>query len=196
MAAPASAAVAARGDDEVDVLAAARGEAAAWARIHDRYARLIWHIVRSYHLDDGEAADVCQTVWLRLAENLGRLREPAQVKWWLATTARREAFRTQQRVRRVVPVDHDFDLVADSSQVSGEDAVDDRDEAGAVMKAFRTLPSACQVLLQVLIFEPTVTYAEVSERLELPIGTIGPRRARCIERLRRASECRGGRPAA
>lgn len=179
-----------------DVVAAAGGDRDAWVRLHDRYANLIWSIARAYHLDTADAGDVCQTTWLRLAEHLDRLREPGQVRWWLATTARREALRARVRSRRVVPFDPSADHLPDHGQPRVDERLLQWEERGAVLRAFRALPSGCQTLLRVLLAEPQPSYAEVSAALDMPIGSIGPRRARCLEKLRHDSDLDGGRPAA
>lgn len=167
--------------------AAADGDPNAWARLHDRYANLIWSIARAYRLDQADAADVCQTTWLRLAEHLGSMRDPRQVKYWLATTARREAQRALRRSRHVIPVEADFDLMPDPGGRRCDEGLLERERAGSVRRAFNALPGPCQTLLRVLMSEPSPSYAEVSAALDMPIGSIGPRRARCLERLRR--EC-------
>lgn len=183
---------------ESDIRLAADGDHRAWERIHDRYAALIWSIARAYRLEDADAADVCQTTWLRLAENLDRIRKPAQVRFWLSTTARREAMRAQRRAQRVTPIDPVLDPWIDTCSPLVDDRLVDQEEWGAVRKAFFALPVGCQELLRVLMSEPAPSYAEVSDVLSMPIGSIGPRRARCLDRLRVASEIDldDGRPAA
>jgi RNA polymerase sigma factor (sigma-70 family) len=161
------------------VSAAALGEPAAWDALVDRYARLVWAVARAFGLSDADAADVSQTTWLRLAEHLPRLREPDRIGAWLATTARREAMRALARARRERPLDGlDF--------VDTESGLDQRlletEEAGALWRAFATIPLPCQLLLRLLVAD--CSYAEISEVLDMPVGSIGPRRGRCLQQLR------------
>ena len=84
---------------------AADGDGSAWEELVDRHARLVWSVLRSYRLDDATAADVFQTVWLRLVEQVDRIREPERLAAWLATTARREALRVLRRGAREAPTE-------------------------------------------------------------------------------------------
>lgn len=169
------------------VRAAAERRPGAWDALVDRFAELIWAVARGQGLSPADAADVSQTTWLRLAEHLGRLREPDSVGAWLATTARNEALRTLKRASRQVPTDWD----TDPSRTRGYDEPppDERlltDERNvALWEAFDELPAPCKLLLRYLIVEPAPTYAEVSAVLDIPVGTIGPRRNRCLDNLRR-----------
>src|SRR5438105_9861495 len=161
------------------VSAAALGEPAAWDALVDRYARLVWAVARAFGLSDADAADVSQTTWLRLAEHLPRLREPERIGAWLATTARREAMRTSARARRERPLDS-ID-VADGAGALDERLLDgERDTA--LWQAFAAIPSPCQLLLRLLLAD--CSYAEISDVLDMPVGSIGPTRGRCLERLR------------
>ena len=161
------------------VSAAALGEPAAWDALVDRYARLVWAVARAFGLSDADAADVSQTTWLRLAEHLPRLREPQRIGAWLATTARRESMRALARTRRERPLDgNDF---ADSA-ASADHRLMEAEQAAALWRAFAAIPPPCQVLLRLLLAD--CSYAEISEVLDMPVGSIGPRRGRCLEHLR------------
>jgi RNA polymerase sigma factor (sigma-70 family) len=149
----------------------------------DNYVGLIWATTRGYGLSPGDAHDVSQTTWLRLAEHLTRLREPERLGAWLAVTARREALRTRQRSAR---------LVLDSWCGEGPDDEADldaallRDERDALLwRTFSALSEPCKALLRVLMSDPPPSYLEVGEALEMPVGSIGPRRQRCLQALRR-----------
>jgi RNA polymerase sigma factor (sigma-70 family) len=165
------------------VVAAAGGEGAAWEALVDRYTGLVWSVARALGLDPVDAADVSQTTWLRLAEHLSRLREPDRVGAWLAVTARREAVRIRQRSARVV---------LDSWCGDGPDDEDDldtallRDERDALLwRTFSDLSEPCKALLRTLMSDPPPSYTEVGEALEMPVGSIGPRRQRCLRALRK-----------
>jgi RNA polymerase sigma factor (sigma-70 family) len=162
---------------------AAVGDADAWDELVARFAGLVWSIARGYGLGPADAADVSQTCWLRLAENLDRIHDRERVGAWLATTARRESLAVLKRGRRQVPSgmhfedEPSYDPELDVSLVHKE-------RAAALFDAFRDLPALCRTLLRVLLSDPAPSYAEVSENLDMPVGSIGPRRARCLERLR------------
>ena len=166
------------------VVAAAQGDQEAWELLVDRFAGLIWAIARSHGLSVADAADVSQSTWLRFAEHAGGIRHPERVGGWLATTARNESVRVLRRGTRDIPVGavqevpHDDGTAPDSRVLEEE-----RDRF--LMKAFEALPSRCKTLLRVLTAVPPPSYAEASEVLEMPIGSIGPTRARCLEHLRR-----------
>ena len=169
------------------VRAAADGDAAAWDRLVDGFSGLVWAVARGMGLDHMDAADVSQTTWLRLAEHLDRLQDPDRVGGWLATTARREALRVRERAQRAVPVADGLDEA--DQDLEDLDAGLIRDERGvALWSAFRELPEPCRCLLRVLLADPPPSYEEVSKALDMPIGSIGPRRARCLESLRKRLE--------
>jgi RNA polymerase sigma factor (sigma-70 family) len=165
------------------VAAAAVGDGAAWETIVSRFAGLVWSVTRACGLDAADAADVSQTTWLRLAEHLRRLREPERVGAWLAVTARREALRTRHRGDRVV-LD---EWCGEGPDEAGDlDAALLRDERDAhLWRSFSGLSEPCQALLRVLMSDPPPSYVEVGEALAMPVGSIGPRRQRCLQALRK-----------
>lgn len=175
-------------DEGTLVRAAAAGDQAAWDALVKRFAGLVWSIARAHRLGSADAADVSQTAWLRLVENLGRLRDPDRVGAWLATTTRNECLRVIRRSGRQVPTDLDagIDLEADEHLAPPVDAgllVGERD--AQLWKAFSAISERCQALLRLLIADPPPTYEEIGSVLGMPVGSIGPTRARCLEHLRR-----------
>jgi RNA polymerase sigma factor (sigma-70 family) len=177
--------------------AALHGDRTAWNAIVDRYNRLVWSVVRSFRLGDAASADVSQTVWLRLVENLDRIREPERLPSWLAATARNEALRTLRSSQRVVPTEFDFDL--EDETVADIDETLIRDERlSRLGKAFKKISADCRQLLRLLAVDPPLDYDTISELIGRPKGSIGPTRARCIAKLHRILEGRGelgiGRP--
>lgn len=153
----------------------------------DRYKGLVWSTVRAYRLGDSDAADVVQTTWLRLVENLDRIHEPDRLGSWIVTVVRRECLRVIRRGGRELPTD-----VADVFDRSQTDSTaeqvltDERDRA--LLRAFRRLDERCQRLLRVLAAPDPPSYDEVSAALGMPIGAIGPTRSRCLAKLRRTPE--------
>jgi len=176
--------------DEAAVLvrSAAAGDRTAWESLVDGYSGLIWAIARNHRLSAGDAADVSQTTWLRLLEHIDRLNNPTRVGAWLATTARRESLRLQARSKRTVLVGEEWDFKPDPAMAAQVPEVDEdllraeRDEALAA--ALDQLPPRCQALMRLLLVDPPPSYEEVSSALDMPIGSIGPTRGRCLEKLR------------
>jgi RNA polymerase sigma factor (sigma-70 family) len=161
---------------------AASGDQAAWNALVERFSQMVWAIARSFRLDDATAKDVSQTVWLRLVENLHRIDDPERLPGWLATTCRREALRVKGMRDRVVPTDFQYDIPDES--LSLESMLVEDEEAREVVVAFGTLSQDCQQLLRLLTTEPPLSYEEISEMVGRPVGSLGPTRARCLERLK------------
>lgn len=168
--------------------AAAEGDQAAWDALVKRFSGLVWSIARAHRLGSADAADVCQTSWLRLVENLDRIRDPDRVGAWLATTSRNECLRIIRRSGRLVPTDLslDVDLEADEAMAPPGDAALLTGERDAELwKAFALISERCRALLRLLITDPPPSYEDIAGLLDMPIGSIGPTRARCLEHLRR-----------
>jgi RNA polymerase sigma factor (sigma-70 family) len=164
---------------------AADGDERAWEDLVDRYADLVWSVARGLGLTPADAADVSQTTWLRLAEHLGTLREPERVGAWLITTARRESLRTLRRSRHHVLVDSAcVDWCASGASVEIDDELLAGERDVELWKAFDGLSGPCKALLRMLLTDPPPSYADVSVGLDMPMGSIGPTRARCLDRLR------------
>ncbi|ABP55476.1 sigma-70 region 2 domain protein [Salinispora tropica CNB-440] len=173
-------------DDDAGRLvhAAAKGDQAAWEALVDRYARLVYTVARGFRLDDADVADVSQATWLRLVENLDKLRDPGSVGAWLATTARREAL-ALLRNRWEVPLPEltRSELMDESQPEPWQRLVAEETDA-ELWHAYRRLSIRCQELLRLLVFEPVGSYAIAAAALSVPIGSLGPSRARCLATLR------------
>jgi RNA polymerase sigma factor (sigma-70 family) len=165
---------------------AADGDKAAWERLVDQYSRLIWAITRDFRLAEIDAADVVQTTWLRLLEHIGRIEYPERIGSWLATTARHECLRHLAASKRVMLVeDHDATFGhTREHQPDVEERLLAGERAQEVREAVSTLPTRSQQLIELLMADPPISYTEISHQLGLPIGSIGPTRGRCLERLR------------
>jgi RNA polymerase sigma factor (sigma-70 family) len=164
---------------------AADGDHWAWERLVDQYAKLIWAITRDFKLGESDAADVFQATWLRLLEHIDRLEQPARVGSWLAATARNECLRSMAARKRIMLVQDDTAITDD---VTSGPEVDERllaeESAQAVRDALSCLPWRWRRLVELLMADPPASYAEISDQLGLPVGSIGPTRGRCLERLR------------
>lgn len=160
------------------------GDQRAWNQLVEQYAGLVWSVARSFRLPPAATDDVVQTVWLRLAEHCGRIRQPERLASWLATTTRNESLRVIRGRTRVSPAEF-LDETAEPTAPSIEELVSDDDTLRAVLTAFAQLPEDDQALLRLLCAVPPLDYQTIAETLGRPIGSIGPTRARCLERLRR-----------
>jgi RNA polymerase sigma factor (sigma-70 family) len=164
---------------------AADGDLRAWERLVEQFARLIWSITGDFKLVESDAADVAQTTWLRLLEHIDRIEHPDRVGSWLAATARHECLRSLAAHKKVVLGHDEEDL---NSVVAHEPEVDARlladESAQVVREALTRLPGRWQRLLEMLMADPPASYAEISDQLGLPVGSIGPTRGRCLARLR------------
>jgi RNA polymerase sigma factor (sigma-70 family) len=163
------------------------GDADVWSALVDRYASLVWSVARGFRLDDADAADVHQTVWLRLGEHVERIREPGRLPGWLSTTTRNECLRLVRRQGRELPDDEPLDAPA-APMPGPEELVLDSERDVAVWRAFAALSARCRQLLRLLVLEADLGYAEVAEVMGMPVGSLGPTRSRCLDRLRSSSE--------
>jgi RNA polymerase sigma factor (sigma-70 family) len=176
-------------DVDVDVgelvAAAARGEQQAWNALVDRYLPLVRSVTRAYRLAERDAEDVSQTVWLRLVEHLEGIREPRALPKWLMTTAKHEALRLIRSGARELPVDPLTDPTiggADHVEIAADLLRAERHQA--LRDGMAELSPEDRQLLALLAADPPLSYREISSRLGMPIGSIGPTRSRCLARLR------------
>jgi RNA polymerase sigma factor (sigma-70 family) len=167
--------------------AASEGDQEAWNAITDRFTSLLWSVARSYRLGSDDAEDVVQNTWLRLLENLTKIDNPEALPGWLATTARREALGIlRRRGRTVLTRDEDLGVdLADPASTDLDSALLEDERDVELWASFAKLPERCQQLLRVLMACDRPVYAEVSAAFDMPIGSIGPTRRRCLERLRK-----------
>jgi RNA polymerase sigma factor (sigma-70 family) len=162
--------------------AAADGDERAWSELVAQFHGLLWATARACGLSEDDAADVTQTTWLRLAEHLGRITEPAALPGWLVTTTRREAIRVSNRARRPLPAIllGTLDLDDDHSAVELLVRAERHQELRA---AFRHLGERCRLLLAMLSADARYSYEEISGQVGIPMGSIGPTRRRCLTKL-------------
>ena len=158
-----------------------------WDALVERYAPLIWSICRRYQLGDADAQDVGQAVWLQLVRHLGKIRDPAAIPGWLATTTRRECARILRTSRGPQAAGHTLaiETLPDEQRRTAEQELLAAERHTALREAFTRMPPCCQQLIALLIEDPPVPYAQIGAKLGIPAGSIGPRRGRCLEKLRR-----------
>ncbi len=173
------------------VQASASGDEAAWNELVRRYSPLVMAVTRNYRLTPADAQDVSQTVWLRLVENLTSLRQPEALPGWLATTAQRECSRQVQRGRRVQPVDPHTDGAMQQGTTGEIEADLLRAELRQALRdGLGELSARDQWLLRLRAADPPKSYAEISQLVGMPIGSVGPTVRRSLDRLRETSAMR------
>ena len=174
-------------DDEDLVEAARKGDQGAWDAIVARYGSRVWAVARGHRLNSADAEDVFQLTFLRLVTHIETIREPSRIGAWLATTARHECLRILRRAGRTVPSGDDEVMdAADPLLPAVESGLLTSERHAELHTALSRLSEPCQRLLRVLMADPEPSYEEVSRALDMPIGSIGPTRGRCLKQLRRA----------
>ena len=180
-------------DDESLVARCRAGDATAWEALVRRYQRLVYAIALRAGIDEQAAADVFQTVFLRLLQHLQRIADPAKLQAWIVTTAKREALLQCRRGQRTMPLtvsddpsseDEEQRLVDESP--GPEETLESWQQLAQVRLALDALDARCRQLLEELFGGDHVGYDEVGRRLGIPVGSIGPTRARCLAKLRRS----------
>jgi len=179
------------------VRASADGDEAAWNELVRRFAHPVMAVIRSYRLAPADAEDVYQTVWLKLVEHLGSLRDPEALPGWLRSTTMHECIRQLERRRRTVPVDPQSDEAVQPSADDIEAAAIRAELRVALRDGLAELSEEDQALLRLYaLAEP---YKNVAELLQMKTGSIGPTLGRSLARLRQTRALRrylGTQPAA
>ena len=153
---------------------------------------VLWHVVRAYGLDEELARDVVQTTWLALVRRAESIADPQAVAAWLTVTARREAWRAAKRAASTVTVDDEvLDIVVDAGE-SAEDSAVQHDQHRRLWAGVATLDERCQRLLRIVAFDVRPDYARIASDLGMAVGSIGPTRGRCLDKLRTAVRENGG----
>ena len=169
---------------------ASGGSQAAWDQIVDRFSGLVWSTTRAHRLSAAEAADAAQSTWLRLVEHLDRIEDPERLGAWLATTARRECLRIIRMGKRELPSDEEWMFETESNDaIEARLLIRERD--ATLWAAFHEIEERSQALLRLVCAPEPPSYEEVAAALEMPVGAIGPTRARCLDKLRRQLDTQG-----
>lgn len=174
---------------EVLLQRASAADWAAWNELMSRFGRLLLHTARSIGLNDSDAADVAQLTWLRLWEHSHQIRDPECLPAWLTATARREGLRVALSGKRYVLC---ADPTAEHGEGAGTAVTDvypvDGDYEPVLEQALARLPAGYQRLIRLLMSDSCPSYTEVAQKLDLPIGSIGPMRMRALQMLRHTTQ--------
>ncbi len=185
--------------DEGLVLACRQGREDAWNLLVNRYQRLIYSIPRRAGLDESQSADVFQRTFSKLFENLGRINQPDRIQAWLVTTARRETLsliHQQHREPSLLDAENcygetHFETVRDDTPLPDK-ALEDLQEQHMIRAAIESLGEPCCQLLKMLFYDTNhPPYTEIAAALNMSEGSLGPTRARCLQKLRRLLEDSG-----
>jgi RNA polymerase sigma factor (sigma-70 family) len=153
---------------------------------------VLWQVVRATGLDRERAEDVVQTTWIALVDHADSISTPQGIAAWLCTSARREAWRAGRRAGRERPVEDEVLAHGLPDHESPEHQVVLDDEAALVRACLGRLPERCQKLLRIVAAGPRPNYTEVASTLGMPVGSIGPTRGRCLDKLRQELVQAGG----
>jgi RNA polymerase sigma factor (sigma-70 family) len=176
--------------DEDLLLGCQKQDEEAWALLVARYQRLIYSIPRRANLAEEDSAEILQRTFLKLLENLSKIKQPSQIKAWLVTTARRETlhFLRQQKALQTSLDDPEGGVEAISNLISAEPLADDvmleMERQHRVRTAVTRLNERCRNLIVMLFYrEEPPSYTEIASSLGISEGSIGPTRARCLQKL-------------
>lgn len=172
----------------IDLVSRARnGDKQAWDALVERYSPLIWSICRRHRLDDADAEDVGQNAWLQLLGHLESIRDPAALPGWLVTVTHRQCLHVVSKAPALMHARYvmDPEVVPDEQTGTADQELLAAERHAALREAYQDLPQRDRQLIALLIEDPPMHYAEISARLGIPVGTIGPTRKRCLDKLRR-----------
>lgn len=162
---------------------AAHGMESAWREIVKQFTPLIFTTGSRYGISGADIQDVASEVWLRLMTNLSTIRDPNALPGWLATTARNECLALLRTRSRQIPTE--TDLIGEPYRPDPDANLIGDERRHAARAALADLPPRDRQLLSMLFSDPPRPYKEISSTLGIPVGAIGPTRARCLNRARR-----------
>jgi RNA polymerase sigma factor (sigma-70 family) len=169
---------------------ASSGEALAWKQLITRFEPLVRSVARSFRLNEADVLDVAQLTWIKLFKNLESIRDAERLGAWLAVTASREASQLRKGARHTVELEQVPAQLADHSP-GPETEVTQRDTAQIIWAVVDELPARQRLLLRTMFRDDARGYGEIRDTCSMPIGSIGPTRARALEQLRRKLDERG-----
>jgi RNA polymerase sigma factor (sigma-70 family) len=173
-------------DDVVEIQkAAADGDEGAWCALVERYGALVWSVARAHRLNLADAQDVYQFVWMTLTQHLGHIKQPAKLSGWLYMVARNECLRSLGRTARQIPTDQVLEPDSANEDYYADAMLLLEERNTELWRAVDELPGRCSSLLRALMSDAHDGYEEIAAQLNIPIGSVGPTRQRCLDHLRR-----------
>ena len=180
-------------EDHELITACLKGNAGAWEALIVRYQRLIYSIPLKSRLSTDDAADIFQSVCLKLYEKLSTLREHEKIIAWLITTTTRETWRVAARARRegISVASDDEDPTEGISQLPATGPLADEQrqtlqQQQIVREGVASLPERCRELITMLFYQKDeLSYGDIASRMKMPVASVGPTRARCLEKLKK-----------
>jgi len=170
------------------------GERGAIDELVHEMTPVLWHVVRAYRLDEDVCEDIVQFTWLTLVRKADSVENPRAIAAWLIITARRQAWRVAARKRREDPVDEELLAPVLPKTASAESVAVETDGNHRLWAAVSRLNERCQRLLRVIAFDDRPDYEHLSQEMGMPIGSIGPTRRRCLEKLKSSMSDEGAKP--
>ena len=171
------------------VSAARSGDNLAWSHLVERFDGMLRSVARSYRLSPADVDDAVQATWVQLYEHVDSVRDTAAVAAWLATTVRRQSLHILQRRVRECLTDEPELMVSEHGEAPDATLIDGERRL-VLTRALSTLPDRQRDLMTLIASETPPDYKQIGETLGMPIGSIGPTRARCMARLQLHSELR------
>jgi RNA polymerase sigma factor (sigma-70 family) len=157
------------------------GEQLAWAELIARYQRLIYSVARGLCPQPEDCADVFQRVCMELYQSLSKIRNDQTLPAWLITVTKRSSYAVLRTKRTTIPIE-EFEAASDQK-------IEQIEKEFAVERAVAELPERCRILIELLYFDKDEpSYENISQRLGMPVASIGPTRARCLEKLKKILE--------
>src|ERR1051326_5624477 len=175
------------------VVAAQSGHQEAIDDLVNELSPVLWHVARACGLGPSDVEDVLQTVWLSLLSHLQAIHTPAALTGWLVITTRRGGLRGRKADSQQAPAEQEWLISIPDPRPGSEEQAIMAEEGRQLWAAFLTLPQRCQELLRIVAFVPRPDYDEVAATLDMPRGSVGPTRGRCLDKLRVALGVEGGR---
>jgi RNA polymerase sigma factor (sigma-70 family) len=171
------------------VSAARSGDNLAWSRLVERFDGMLRSVARSYRLTPQDVDDAVQATWVQLYEHIDTVRDTSAIAAWLATTVRRQSLHILQRRVREHLTDEPETMVTDPAEAPDATLLDGERRL-VLTRALSTLPDRQRELMTLIASDTTPNYKQIGARLGMPVGSIGPTRARCMARLQQHSELR------
>lgn len=180
--------------DTALIEASRKGDSHAWQTLVERYQRLIYTIPRRAGLDESRASEIFQRVFAKLVANIHRIEQPDRIQAWLVTTAKRETFRMVDKEKRFASASQDIseqETLPDHAPLPDEVVVR-LEEQHSIKLAVETVGDKCRRLLTLLFYQPEpLSYSDVARELGVAEGSIGPTRARCLQKVQKVLEQNG-----